>query len=119
MNIAAWIVAGLLAVVFLVAGLSKIVRPREQLRASGMGFVEDFTGTQIKLIGLVEVLGAIGVILPQATGVARVLTPLAATCLGITMLLAGLVHIRRGELRNLATNVVLLSLAVFVASIRY
>jgi uncharacterized membrane protein YphA (DoxX/SURF4 family) len=97
MLIAFWILNGLLALVFLGAGLMKLSRPQAALASSGMGYVEDFSGTQIKLIGLVEVLGAIGLILPFLLDVAPVLTPLAAVGLAITMIVATTVHVGRKE----------------------
>ena len=75
MNIALWIAAGLLAVAFLAAGLAKLVQPREKL-ASNMGWVEDFSDGPVKLIGLLEVLGAVGLILPAITKIVPILVPL-------------------------------------------
>lgn len=97
MNIAYWIVAGILALVFLGAGFSKLAQPKEKLAASGMGYVEDFSGAQVKLIGLVEVLGAIGLILPMLLGIAALLSPIAALALAIVMIGAVVVHVRRSE----------------------
>jgi hypothetical protein len=68
----------------------------------------------MKAIGAVEVAGAVGLILPAVTKIATVLVPLAATGLAITMVLATVVHLRRGETR-IVVNLVLLALAVFVA----
>jgi uncharacterized membrane protein YphA (DoxX/SURF4 family) len=110
MLIALWILNGLLALVFLGAGLSKLARPKAALAASGMGYVEDFTDTQVKLIGLVEVVGAIGLILPFLLGIAPVLTPIAAVGLAVTMIVATTVHARRKE--SLVPTLVLAALAI-------
>lgn len=118
MNVILWIIAIVLAVVFLMAGLAKVSQPKEKL-AEKMGWVEDWSPNAVKLIGAVEILGAIGLVLPAATGVATVLTPLAATGLAIVMLLAAVVHARRKEQQLIGVNVVLLVLAAFVAVMRF
>lgn len=97
MTIAYWIVAGLLALMMLGAGGSKLARPKAALAASGMTWTEDFRPATIKLIGLAEVLGAIGLILPMLLGIAPVLSPIAAVALAILMIGAVAVHIRRKE----------------------
>lgn len=118
MNIALWIVAGVLALAFLAAGLMKVSQPKEKL-ATSMGWVDDFSPGTVKFIGTMEILGAIGLILPAATGIAPVLTPLAATGLAVTMILAAIVHGRRREPQMIAVNAVLLVLALFVAIMRF
>lgn len=115
MNVVLWIVTIVLAVVFLGAGLMKLTRPKEQLAASGMGFVEDFSAGAVKAIGAVEVLAAIGLILPAVTGVAPILVPLAASGLVLLMVGAIITHLRRKEAPMALANVVLLLLALFVA----
>ena len=75
MNLALWIAAALLALAFLATGLLKITRSKEQLAAAGMGWTEDFSPSVIKAIGVAEVLGAIGLILPAVLDVAPVLCP--------------------------------------------
>lgn len=116
MNIVLWLVAGALAALFLFAGLMKATQPATKL-AVGMPWVEDFSPGVVKLIGAVEILGAIGLVLPAATGVGVVLTPLAATGIAVIMALAVVVHGRRREARNVVTNVVLLVLLVIVAAL--
>jgi uncharacterized membrane protein YphA (DoxX/SURF4 family) len=113
-NIVLWIVAGLLALAFLVSGGMKAVRPKQAL-AANMGWVEDVSGATVKAIGVVEVLAAIGLILPAALDIAPILTPLAATGLVLTMIGAMVVHARRKETQALPVNVILLLLAAFVA----
>ncbi|HRP99684.1 MAG TPA: DoxX family protein [Terrimesophilobacter sp.] len=98
MFIALWVVNGLLAAVFLFAGASKLVKPKDDLVKMGMGYAEDFTGVQMKLIGAAEVLGALGLILPLLLGVVPVLTPIAAAGLALLMASAVGVHIRRKEM---------------------
>ena len=119
MSITLWVVAGLLAAAFAAAGLMKLAQPKAKLAESGMAWTEDFSEGQVKLIGLVEVLGAIGLILPAALDIAPVLTPLAAAGLVITMLIAAVVHARRGETSSIPVTLVLGALAAFVAVMRF
>ena len=118
MNTAIWIVQILLALAFLMAGLMKLTQPYERA-AQRMAWVNDFSPTSIRVIGAVEVLGAIGVILPAWTGILPWLTPLAATGLGIVMLGAMATHLRRHEQPQMISNVVLLALAAFVVYGRF
>ena len=114
MNLALWVAQAFLALVFAAAGGMKLTRPPADVRAS-IPAVADFGDGTLRLIGLLEVLGALGVVLPWALGVAPWLTPLAALGLGATMVGAALTHLRRGEWSSVAMNAVLLGLALFVA----
>ncbi len=118
MGVALWVIQGLLAVAFLGAGAMKLSQPKKKL-AENMSWVEDFSQPAVRLIGAVEVLGAIGVVLPALTGILSWLTPLAALGLALTMVGAALTHLRRKEYGNIAVNVVLLVLAAFVAYGRF
>ncbi|MGP3960206.1 DoxX family protein [Nonomuraea sp. 3N208] len=115
MNVVLWIGAGLLALAFLAAGLMKISQPKQKLAASGMAWTEDFSPGAVKAIGTLELLAAIGLILPAAFGIVPVLTPLAATGLVLVMIGAAVTHARRKEPQMIVANVVLLALAAFVA----
>lgn len=97
MVIALWIVNALLALAFIAAGAMKSARPKAALAASGMAWTEDFGGGSVKLIGIAEVLGGLGLILPLLTGIAPILTPIAATALAVIMIGAVVVHVRRKE----------------------
>lgn len=114
MNIALWIVQGLLAAMFLLAGITKSTRPREKLLKQ-MPWVEDFSTPVVRLIGVSELAAGLGLVLPAATGIAPVLTPLAAVGLVVIMLAAVVVHGRRKEMQGIVVNVVLLIAAAFVA----
>lgn len=118
MNIALWVVQGLLAVAFLMTGIMKATRSKEKL-AENMAWVNDFSAGTVRLIGILEVLGAIGVVLPKLTGILSWLTPTAAVGLVLTMVGAALTHLRRGENSNIVTNVVLLTMAASVAYGRF
>lgn len=117
MNVALWIVTGLLALAFLAAGLTKITQPKAALAAKGMTYVDDFTAGQVKAIGAVEVLGAIGLIVPGVTDIAPVLVPIAATGLALMMIGAVVVHLRRKE--AFLPALVLAVLAAAVAVLRF
>jgi hypothetical protein len=80
-----------------------------------MPWVEDFSAGTVKLIGVVELLAALGLILPAATGIATVLTPLAASGLAVVMVLATITHLRRKEPKVIPVNLVLLVVAVVIA----
>ncbi|MDR3576085.1 MAG: DoxX family protein [Anaerolineaceae bacterium] len=113
MNEILWILQGLLGLVFLITGTMKIIRTKEQLAAQ-MGWVNDVSQPVIRLIGFVEILGAVGLILPSVTGMLPWLTPLAAAGLALTMVGAALTNYRRKELPLVGLNTVLLVLALLV-----
>ena len=115
MNIVLWIIAGLLAVAFAGAGLMKLAQPKEKLAASGMGWTEQFSPAAVKAIGALEVLAAIGLILPAALDIAPILVPVAALGLIALMIGAALTHARRKENPMIGANVLLLVLAAVVA----
>src|ERR1700742_1580776 len=115
MNLALWIVAGVLAASFAGSGLMKLLVPKEKLVSAGQGWAQDVTPTNIRLIGVVELLGAAGLILPAVTHIAPVLVPLAAIGLALVMVGAAVVDARRNEPGDSRVNAVLLALAVFVA----
>lgn len=110
MNLALWIIAIVLAVAFAASGLMKQVVPKDKLVTAG----QDFSPTTIRLIGLAEILGAIGLVLPAALHIAPALVPLAAVGLALVMVGAAAVHARRKEMPMVAMNAVLLVLAVVV-----
>ena len=116
MDIAVWIVSGLLAVAYLAAGLMKTFIAKEKL-VKNLPWTEDYSAGTVRFIGIAELLGAIGLIAPWLTGIAPVLTPLAAVGLVIVQALAIRTHIRRHE--QVIANIVLLVLALFVAATRF
>lgn len=120
MNIALWIVQGLLAVAYLAAGGMKVARSREQLVASGrFDWMKDTSDAGVKAVGTVEILGALGLVLPGLTGIAPILTPIAAVGLVIVQIGAIRVHLARNERQPLPVNALLLLLAAFVAIARF
>ena len=115
MNIALWIIAGVLALAFLGSGIMKITQPKEKLYASGMQYTEDLSAGTVKTIGGLEVLAAVGLILPALLGIVPVLVPLAATGLVLLMVGAATTHARRKEYPMIGFNLVLLAIAAVVA----
>jgi uncharacterized membrane protein YphA (DoxX/SURF4 family) len=115
MNITLWIIAGLLAVVFLASGAMKLTLPKEKLATFGFGWVEAFSAGTIKAIGTLEVLAAVGLILPAALDIAPVLVPLAAVGLVLLMLGAIITHLRRHEAQAIVVTLPLLAVAAVVA----
>ncbi len=110
MLVAYWIVAGLLAFMYLFSGGIKVVRSKEQLRPM-MGWVDSMPFALVRTIGTLEVLGAIGLIVPPLTGIAPWLALVAAIGFVIVQLGAIIVHLRRSEARQLGLNVGLLGAA--------
>lgn len=115
MNITLWIVQGLLAAFFGAGGIVKLVRPPKRLIDQGLTWVEDFPPAAVKAIGALEVLAAVGLVLPAVTGVVPVLVPLAGVGIGLLMIGAAVVHVRRHEVPFVGVLAVLLAAAAFVA----
>lgn len=114
LHLALWGAQALLALAFGAAGAMKLSAPVEQLAAE-MPWVTGALGGLVRYIGTVEVLGAIGLVLPAATRIQPKLTPLAALGLLGVMLAAAATHASRGEFPMIGANVVLGGLAAFVA----
>jgi uncharacterized membrane protein YphA (DoxX/SURF4 family) len=104
MNIVFWIITGLTALAFLAAAAMKLTQPKEKM-VTQMKWVEDFDQNTIRGIGGLEVLGAIGLVLPRLTNVLPWLSSLAAIGLILTMIGAAVVHVRRKE--TIVPNIVL------------
>ena len=114
MNTFLWVVQGILAAVFMMTGAMKLFQKKEAL-VEKMGFVENFSEGQISGIGLLEIIGSMGLILPRTIGVLVWLTPTAAVGLALTMVGAFLTHLRRNELVPMGImNIALFSLAIVV-----
>lgn len=122
MNIALWIVAGVLAAAFLAAGAFKILLPKEKLIAIGgnlgeafTGWLKDFSPGAVKAIGVLEFMAGVGLILPAVLDIAPIFVPLAA--LGLVLLMVGAIitHARRREAIPIMGNIFYLALAAFVA----
>ncbi|MGW4390964.1 DoxX family protein [Streptomyces sp. NPDC004685] len=109
MNIAYWIVAGLLALFYFYAGTLKVIRSRDQLRPM-MAWVDRMPLPALRALGTVEMLGAAGLILPPLTGIAPWLAPAAA--IGFVLLQTGAVAVHlTGEDRRITLNLGLIAFA--------
>lgn len=119
MNLALWIIAGLLATIFLLSGAGKLFIPKEKMvgMLAAARWAEDFSPGAIKAIGALEILAAAGLILPAALDIAPVLVPLAAT--GAVLLFVGAVitRLRSSHVANatIVLDLVYLAMAGFVA----
>lgn len=111
---ALWTVQVLLALAFTMAGVMKATQPIEALAAQ-MPWAGDVPAALVRFIGVSELLGGIGLVLPSATRIQPRLTPIAAAGLVLVMILAALFHASRGEWGGLVPNAVLGGLAAFVA----
>ena len=115
MNIALWAVSAVVAAVFLFSAVTKGTWSKERLLAAGQTGVGPVPLPMLRTVAFAELLGVTGLVLPWWTGVAPVLTPLAAAGLGIVMIGAATIHLRLGEPRTALANAGILALCVFVA----
>lgn len=117
MNTTLWIIAGILAAGFVVGGTALLALPREKYRALGANqhWVDDFTDGHLKTIGTIKLIGAIGLVLPAALGIAPVLVPLAACGLMLFMAGAATTRLRRNEWRYLAGDIAFITVFGFLA----
>ncbi|TLS43064.1 DoxX family protein [Streptomyces montanus] len=116
MNLVLWISAGLLAAVALTGGISKTFVPKEKLAAApGGGWTEEVGAGFVKTLGVLELLAALGLILPAAVGIAPVLAPVTAVCWVVLMAGAMVTHGRLGESKFVVLNLIYLALAAFIA----
>lgn len=116
MNLALWIVAGILAAVMLVS-TSKMFVPREKMATAGRAaqWVLDFSPTALRVIGALELLAAVGLILPAVLDIAPILVPITASCVALLFVGATIMRLRRGEKATIVPDLVYLAMAVFVA----
>ncbi len=111
MNRALWVGQILLALAFLGAGGPKLLTPAADLAVQFEGFPAGFG----RLVGTLEVAGAVGVVAPAATGILPALTPAAAGGLAAIMVGAACTHLLRAEYVQMLPALLLLALALFVA----
>ena len=114
LHVGLWIVQCLLGAMFLAVGTMKATQPIANL-ANALGWPAEVPAALVRLIGVAELLGGLGLILPAATRIMPMLTPLAGAGLATAMLFATIFHISHGEFRALAAPIVLGCLAAFVA----
>ena len=116
MNLALWIVTGLLAAVYFFGGGGKVVVPKRKLAAATASaqWVDDFSARSVKAIGALEVLGSLGLVLPAVFEVATFLVPLAAIGLLLIMIGAVFTRLRRQEYTLMAVDLTYVLLLAFV-----
>ncbi len=117
MNIALWIVQGVLGLAFIVFGSMKAFQYEKAKTV--LPWAKDSSKGLVTFIGAAELLGGIGLILPYAAGILPSLTAVAAFALGLIMLLAAVFHAKRKENQAIEINIILLALAIFVAVGRF
>lgn len=115
MNTLLWVGQGFLALTFFYSGLMKSTQPEQKLVAMGQTGVEHLPLPLIRFIGLSELFGVAGLLLPGLLNQWTFLTPLAALCLGAIMIPAGIIHYRRSEPKAVAFNAFLFVLSLLVA----
>ena len=111
MNIALWMLQGILAIGFMFTGMTKLFMPIDSLAAS-MAWVETIPVWVVRFIGIAEIAGAVGLIVPAATRIMPVLTPIAAGGLALVLAMATGLHIARGEYPNIGITVIMLVLLI-------
>jgi uncharacterized membrane protein YphA (DoxX/SURF4 family) len=114
MKIALWIVQVLLAAFFIMVGFAKLATPMAELAAQ-MDWVPAVAPSLVRFIGVAEIAGGLGLLLPALTRIQPWLTPLAAVGLIVVMILAAGFHATRAEFGPIIFNLVLLALAAFIA----
>jgi putative oxidoreductase len=113
MNTALWVIQVLLALVFLAAGIPKATQPIPRL-STRITWTKDVPTPLVRFIGVAEILGAFGLMLPALTGILPWLTVAAAVGLAIVQASAIVFHLMRREARVIVGNIVLLALLLFV-----
>jgi putative oxidoreductase len=113
-NITLWVAQVLLSAMFIMAGATKLSQPAEAL-AQSLPWVTSTPIALVRFIGLSELLGGLGLILPALLRIKPFLTTWAAIGLAVVMLLAAIFHATRGEFSNIGINVVIMAIAAFIA----
>jgi uncharacterized membrane protein YphA (DoxX/SURF4 family) len=115
MNTTLWIIQSLVAVIFLYSGIHKSIYSQQKLVSSGQTGVDGFPLVLIRFIGVSEIVGAAGITLPLLFNILPIFTVIAAVSLAIIMIPAAIIHHKRKEYKNVATNCILFIMCVFVA----
>lgn len=119
MEILLWILQIFLAITFLYSGVMKSTQDREKLVSIGQTGVDGLSYPVIRSIGIAEILGAIGITVPEALSVLPVFTPVVALCFVLIMILAAPIHYKRREYRSVLLNMFLLIISLLVAYVRF
>ncbi len=120
MDTTLWIATGLLALVAWTGGFTKTFIPKEKLEShEGAAWTRAFPRGFVKTLGMLELLAAVGLILPAVVDIAPVMVPITATCWIALMIGAMITHGRLGQFKLVMVNIVYLVLAVFIAVGRF
>ena len=119
MNTILWACQLFLALLFSYSGLMKSTQNRERLVSIGQTGVDGLSYPLIRFIGITEILGALGIILPWATHILPLLTPLAALGFALIMVLAAPIHVKRKEFPTAAFNIFVCCMSIWVAYMRF
>ncbi len=114
MEITIWILKAIIALIFTLTGISKIFLPKAKLLEKGMKGLINLDEKQIKVAGLLEVLGAFGLILPGILNIYPILSAVAALCLGLTMIVAGWINFKLKL--SVILNIVIFAICILIAN---
>mgnify|MGYP006266102995 CR=1 FL=1 len=116
MNFVKWTVQILLIIAFAGSGIVKLITPHQEMISDpNMAWASEFSATQVKIIAVLEILGAIGLVLPYIVKKFKFFVPLAGIGLAATMTGAAILHLTRGEFTATLPNIILFTMAIFVA----
>ncbi|OCB57546.1 hypothetical protein A5722_00185 [Mycobacterium vulneris] len=117
MHTALWIITIIAAAAYAAGGTSLLLLSRERYRSMGstQHWVDEFGDGHLKAIGAIKLVGALGLVLPVAVGIAPVLTPVAACGLALFMAGAATTRFRRSEWLYMAGDIVYLGVFAFLA----
>jgi uncharacterized protein with PQ loop repeat len=116
MNTLFWVFQAIAAAAFLYSGINKsIFSIRKLVYEKGQTGIENLSLSFVRFIGISEILGAVGLILPWWLNILPVLTPVCAILFAFIMIPAAMIHYKRKEPKNIFTNVVLFGICVFIA----
>jgi uncharacterized membrane protein YphA (DoxX/SURF4 family) len=118
MNVTLWTMQSLLAVMFAMAGYGKISNTKQQHIADGH-IKTEASVIPIRILGVLEWLGCIGIIVPWLTNIFPMLTPIAACCFCLIMAAGIVVHTQKKEYKMLPLLTAILTISFVVAYFRF
>jgi len=115
MNTVLWILQAAMSVIFMYSGVNKsIFSIRRLVYEKGQTGVENLSLPFVRFIGISEILGAVGLILPWWLNMLPVLTPVSAILFAFIMIPAAIIHYKRKEPKNVLTNTILFCICIFI-----
>ena len=115
MNTTLWILQSVIAFVFMYSGINKSIFSEKKLVASGQTGVEGLPLVLIRFIGISEIFGAVGIILPLLLHTIPILTAVSAICFAVIMIPAARIHYKRHEFKNVFINFIIFIVCIFIA----